>query len=205
MINVQRDPRWGRSQETPSEDPFLAGVYGAEWSLGMQYDRQSGSGKPPAPRSGGLLAVATLKHVLAYSLDYYSPDGNMSHISDKRSTFDARVSAYDLADTYTRPFRNAIVNGGAAGVMYACNEVNGIPAVASKDLAARLHAWSFDGYRTTDGDGVGGLYARNRQHYVPTRALQLPLRLQTASRTSMTGAPIRPTFPTLTPLALYPW
>ena len=50
----------------------------------------------------------------------------------------------------------------SAVVMYACNEVNGIPAVASADLAARLHSWGFDGYRTTDGDGVGGLYARNR-------------------------------------------
>ena len=167
VINVQRDPRWGRSQETPSEDPFLNGAYGAEWSLGMQYDRHSDdSGKPPTPRSAGLLAVTTLKHVLAYSLDYYSSDGNMSHISDRRSTFNARVSPYDLADTYTRPFRDSIVEGGAAGVMYACNEVNGIPAVASKDLAASLHSWGFDGYRTTDGDGVGGLYDRKRQHYV---------------------------------------
>jgi len=165
VINVQRDPRWGRNQESVSEDPLLAGAYGAEWSLGMQYDRQNG-GPPPAPQAGGLLAVATLKHVLAYSLDYYSSDGNMSRVTDRRSTFNAVVSAYDLADTYTRPFRRAIGLGGAAGVMYACNEVNGVPAVASSDLAAQLRSWSFDGYRTTDGDGVGGLYARNRQHYV---------------------------------------
>lgn len=165
VINVQRDPRWGRNQEAVSEDPLLAGAYGSEWSLGMQYDHSSGGGPPPA-RAGGLLAVATLKHVLAYSLDYYSPDGNMSRVTKRRSTFDAHVSKYDLADTYTRPFRRAIIRGGAAGVMYACNEINGVPAVASADLASRLHAWGFDGYRTTDGDGVGGLYARNRQHYV---------------------------------------
>ena len=107
-------------------------------------------GPPPPARAGGLLAVATLKHVLAYSLDYYSPDGNMSRVTDRRSTFDARVSAYDMADTYTQPFRRAIGRGGAAGVMYARNEVNGVPAVASADLAARLRAWGFDGYRTTE-------------------------------------------------------
>ena len=167
VINVQRDPRWGRNQEAVSEDPMLAGAYGAEWSLGMQYDRRGGNGgSPPPAQAGGLMAVATLKHVLAYSLDYYSIDGNMSRITHRRSTFNARVSAYDLADTYTQPFQHAITHGGAAGVMYACNEVNGVPAVASADLAARLRKWGFDGYRTTDGDGVGGLYAKNRQHYV---------------------------------------
>ena len=71
-INIIRDPRWGRNQEAVSEDPLLAGTYGREWSLGMQYNRSSegseGSGgdAPPVPFAGELQAVATLKHFTGY-------------------------------------------------------------------------------------------------------------------------------------------
>ena len=72
-INIIRDPRWGRNQEAVSEDPLLAGTYGREWSLGMQYNRSSegsegsgGDAPPPVPFAGELQAVATLKHFTGY-------------------------------------------------------------------------------------------------------------------------------------------
>jgi hypothetical protein len=70
-INIIRDPRWGRNQETISEDPFLAGTYGAEFSLGMQYDRSTGDDTPPpaSPVANEMMVSATLKHVTGYSLE----------------------------------------------------------------------------------------------------------------------------------------
>ena len=75
-----------------------------------------------------------------------------------------------MEDSYSLPFKRAIQVGGAAGVMYACNMVNHVPAVASADLAGRLRSWGFTGYRTTDGDGIGGISAPNRQNYTRTTA-----------------------------------
>jgi beta-glucosidase len=83
-------------------------------------------------------------------------------------SFDAKVTAYDMEDTYTQPFKKAIGEGGAAGIMYACNKVNGVPAVASADLAERLRSWGFNGYRTTDGDGINGMNDPRRQNYTRT-------------------------------------
>ena len=186
-INIMRDPRWGRNQETASEDPLLAGTYGREFSIGMQYDLPAGGGggdddddnddddddgtdawSPPPPAAGQFMAVASLKHVLAYGVEQWSPSGNWSEDTYDRISFDAKVSNFDLEDTYSVPFRHAIAEGGAAGIMYACNKVNGIPAVASRDLAARLRSWGFNGYRTTDGDGIGGISDPRRQNFTST-------------------------------------
>ena len=59
---------------------MVAGEYGKQWSLGMQYDRESGDDRPPPaePVAGEMMAVATIKHVLGYSLEQWSPDGNWS-------------------------------------------------------------------------------------------------------------------------------
>ena len=108
--------RWGRNQETVSEDPLLAGTYGAEFSLGMQYNRplqhqhssSLSEAPPPAqPSAGEFMAVATLKHVLAYGVEQWSPDGNWSEDVYDRTTYDSRVTAYDMEDSYTQPFKYA--------------------------------------------------------------------------------------------------
>ena len=167
-VNIIRDPRWGRNQETASEDPLVAGVYGAEWALGMQYNRSDVDGDAPPPAqasSGELMAVATLKHLLGYSLDKWSPDGNWSRDVYNRNRFDARISPLDLESTYSQPFKRAIEHGGAAGIMYACNKVNGLPSVASPMLRDMLSSWGFDGYRTTDGNGIHNMNAPTHQNY----------------------------------------
>ena len=141
-INILRDPRWGRTQESASEDPYLAGVYGAEISSGLQ------TGDDPRY----LLAVSGLKHFAAYSLEQYGPPSNPAEWT--RQTFNAIVSPFDATDTYFPPFKMAIQIGKAAGVMYAANEFNGIPGCLSSYLLGKLEEWGFYGYRCTDGGQI---------------------------------------------------
>lgn len=98
-INIARDPRWGRNQEVPSEDPLLNGDFGSGYTQGLQQGVDSKF----------LQAVVTLKHWDAYSLEN---SGGFT-----RHNFDARVSSYALAHTYFPAFRKSVVEGGATGVM----------------------------------------------------------------------------------------
>ena len=83
-----------------------------------------------------------------------------------RQTFDARVSPFDLTDSYAPAFRRAIVQGGAAGIMYAANSVNGVPACGDATLDDLLHSWGFDGYRATDGGQISNMVVGHK--FVPT-------------------------------------
>ena len=154
QINILRDTRWGRSQESASECPFVSGEYGAAVSAGLQ--------EGDDPRF--LLAVSGLKHFSAYSLEQYGPPSNPAEWT--RQTFDARVSLFDERDTYFRPFQAAIQQGGAAGVMYAANEYNGIPGCLSSYLRQALEGWGFDGYRCTDGGQITQAVSLHR--FVPS-------------------------------------
>ena len=150
--NLLRDTRWGRSQESVSEDPLVAGKYCAAVSAGLQQGDD--------PRY--LLGVATQKHLAAYSLEDYGPNNNHEWM---RQTFNAVVTAFDLGDSYLPVFERAIREGGAAGIMYAANELNGVPCAASTYLDGLLTTWGFDGYRCTDGGQIinmvdGHKYAR---------------------------------------------
>eukprot|EP00045_Choanoeca_perplexa_P007877 m.72413 g.72413 ORF g.72413 m.72413 type:complete len:871 (+) comp14259_c0_seq1:160-2772(+) len=140
-INIMRDPRWGRNQETASEDPLWSGLYGKAFAQGMQQGED--------PRY--MLAVTTLKHFTGYSLEDY-----MNH-TWRRQTFNAIVSEYDLVDTYFPGFEISINEGGARGIMYAVNEINGIPSDANVMLDNKLREWGFDGYRATDGGQIGNI------------------------------------------------
>ncbi|THG15887.1 hypothetical protein TEA_022373 [Camellia sinensis var. sinensis] len=114
-VNIFRDPRWGRGQETPGEDPVLAGKYAASYVRGLQGN------------SGNQLKVAACcKHYTAYDLDNWN--------SVDRYRFNARVSKQDLADTYDVPFKACVVEGKVAGVMCSYNQVNGKPTCADPDL-----------------------------------------------------------------------
>jgi beta-glucosidase len=129
-INIDRDPRWGRGQETYGEDPFLTGQIGAAFVRGLQGDD-----------SRYLKTIATPKHFAVHS----GPES-------ERHTFDVRVSPYDLADTYLPAFRSLIVDAHAASIMCAYNAVDGSPACASrlllKDTLQR--DWHFNGYVVSD-------------------------------------------------------
>ena len=168
-INLLRDTRWGRSQEASSECPFVAGRFGAQISRGLQ------EGSDPRY----LLAVSGLKHFAAYSLEQYGPPEDPARYM--RQTFNAAVSPFDAGDSYFRPFRAAIVDGGAAGVMYAANEFQlwdaavdpppsplggGVPCCLSSYLRDVLESWNFSGYRCTDGGQIE--QAVELHKYVPT-------------------------------------
>jgi len=129
-INIVRDPRWGRGQETYGEDPFLTGSIGAAFVNGLQGDD---------PRY--FKVVATAKHFAVHS----GPES-------ERHTFNAAVSPYDLEDTYLPAFRQLVVDAHVGSVMCAYNSVDGVPACASAPLLDRIlkQNWRFNGYIVSD-------------------------------------------------------
>ena len=115
-INIFRDPRWGRGQETYGEDPFLTGRLAIAFVRGLQGDD---------PKY--FKTIATPKHYAVHS----GPEV-------LRHQFNVPVSAHDLMDTYTPAFRATIVEGKAQSVMCAYNSVSGAPACANEALLGLL-------------------------------------------------------------------
>ncbi|MGA2076898.1 MAG: glycoside hydrolase family 3 C-terminal domain-containing protein [Terriglobia bacterium] len=133
-INIFRDPRWGRGQETYGEDPFLTGKLGVAFVTGLQ-------GNDPKY----FKTIATPKHYAVHS----GPE-------PERHRFNVVPSPHDLEDTYLPAFRASIVDGQADSIMCAYNAVDGAPACASKLLLQEIlrDAWKFQGYVTSDCDAV---------------------------------------------------
>ncbi|PKA52750.1 putative beta-D-xylosidase 2 [Apostasia shenzhenica] len=155
-VNIYRDPRWGRGQETPGEDPALAGRYASRYVRGLQ---QSAGGR------NRLKVAACCKHFTAYDLDHWR--------SADRFTFNAVVSRQDLEDTFEAPFKACVADGNVAGVMCSYNQVNGIPTCANVDfLRATLRAhWGLNGYIVSDCDSVEVLYKYQRYALTPEDAV----------------------------------
>ncbi|MGC2615054.1 MAG: glycoside hydrolase family 3 C-terminal domain-containing protein [Terracidiphilus sp.] len=147
-LNIFRDPRWGRGQETYGEDPFLTGRMGVAYVTGLQ-------GNDPKY----YLAIATPKHYAVHS----GPEPT-------RHFADVDVSKHDQIDTYEPAFRAAIVEGKAGSVMCAYNAINGEPACANQFLLQdQLRGkWGFQGYVVSDCDAVRDVAANHR--YRPTQA-----------------------------------
>ncbi len=147
-LNIFRDPRWGRGQETYGEDPFLTGRMGVAYVTGLQGDD---------PKY--YLAIATPKHYAVHS----GPEPT-------RHFADVDVSKHDQVDTYTPAFRAAVVEGKAGSVMCAYNAINGEPACANQFLLQdQLRGkWGFQGYVVSDCDAVRDVAANHR--YRPTQA-----------------------------------
>ncbi|KAK4441828.1 putative beta-D-xylosidase 2 [Sesamum alatum] len=146
-VNIFRDPRWGRGQETPGEDPVVAGIYAARYVRGLQ-------GSDGGDR---LKVAACCKHYTAYDLDNWA--------GVDRFHFNAKVREQDLKDTFDIPFRSCVKEGKVASVMCSYNQVNGIPTCADPKLLRRTvrGAWRLNGYIVSDCDSVGVLF--NNQHY----------------------------------------
>ncbi|KAL7585206.1 probable beta-D-xylosidase 7 [Lactuca sativa] len=145
-INVLRDPRWGRAQETPGEDPLVVGDYSVSYVRGIQGD--SFEGGKMDPNSDHLQASACCKHFVANDLDNWK--------TANRYNFDANITQQDLADTYLPPFKQCVQQGQASGIMCAYNRVNGVPNCADYNLLTKTarQAWSFNGYIASDCDAV---------------------------------------------------
>jgi beta-glucosidase len=147
-INIFRDPRWGRGQETYGEDPFLTGRMGVAFVTGLQGD------DPKYFR-----VISTPKHYAVHS----GPEPT-------RHNIDVHVSKHDMEDTYLPAFRAAVTTGKAESVMCAYNRVNGQPACANDFLMLDTlrGAWKFNGYVVSDCDAVVDIYAGH--HYTSSQA-----------------------------------
>jgi beta-glucosidase len=145
-VNIFRDPRWGRGQETYGEDPFLSGRMAVAFVTGMQGDD---------PRY--YLAISTPKHYAVHS----GPEPS-------RHRDDIAVSKHDELDTYLPAFRAAVTEGKAGSVMCAYNSINGVPACANQFLLQdQLRGkWGFQGYVVSDCDAVTNI--SRDHHYVKT-------------------------------------
>jgi len=133
VINIVRDPRWGRNLECAGEDPFASGAYAVSFVTGFQNAKEA-----PYP----LQASACCKHFVANEYEGH------------REGMDVALSAQDLADSYLPPFQACVEEGKVSGIMCAYNSVNGEPCCANEWLLGTLlrEAWSFDGYVTSDCD-----------------------------------------------------
>jgi beta-glucosidase len=156
-INIARDPRWGRNQETYGEDPFLTGRMGVAFVTGMQGDD---------PKY--LRVIATPKHFAVHS----GPE-------PVRHTINVMVSKHDMEDTYLPAFRAAVVEAHAGSVMCSYNSVNGTPACANTFLLQNQlrGAWKFSGYVVTDCDAVDEILSTH--HFTRTIAEAAAISMKT--------------------------
>jgi len=147
-VNIFRDPRWGRGQETYGEDPYLSGVMSVEFVKGMQGDDPT-----------YILSMACAKHYAVHS----GPERD-------RHRFNAEPSERDLYEMYLPQFEAVVREGKVAGVMGAYNAVNGVPCCADSFLLDDLlrKQWGFEGYVVSDCDAIRDIWGQRRHHYLKT-------------------------------------
>ena len=140
MIDVARDPRWGRISECYGEDPFLVGELGKRMIKGLQQE--------------GL--VATPKHFAVYSI----PVGGR----DAGTRTDPHVAPREMRTLYIEPFRKAFCEAGALGVMSSYNDYDGEPITGSYHFLTEIlrHEWGFKGYVVSDSEAVEFLYSKHQ-------------------------------------------
>ncbi len=154
-VNIFRDPRWGRGQETWGEDPFLTGEMGAAFVRGLQGDHPT-----------YLKTAACAKHFAVHS----GPE-------QERHTFDAVVSPRDLYDTYLPAFKKLVTEAKVEAVMGAYNRTNGEPCCASRLLLGEIlrGAWGFTGHVVSDCGALSDIHTTHKvtNSGVETAALAL--------------------------------
>ena len=158
-INIFRDPRWGRGQETYGEDPYLTSRLGVEFVKGLQGDD---------PRY--FKVIATPKHYAVHS----GPE-------PERHTFDAKADERDLRETYLPAFRATIVEGKADSVMCAYNRTNAEPCCANKKLMTDIlrGEWGFNGYVVSDCGAIDDIWQRHNSSTAKPRLRRLAVKAGT--------------------------
>ncbi|MFF5144459.1 glycoside hydrolase family 3 N-terminal domain-containing protein [Streptomyces sp. NPDC013157] len=150
VLDVVRDPRWGRVEETIGEDPYLVGTIGSAYVRGLE--------------SAGV--IATLKHFAGYASS-----------AGARNLAPVRAGVREYADVTLPPFEMALREGGARSVMAAYNETDGVPASADPRLLTDLlrAEWDFDGTVVADYFGIGFLQTLHRVAGTEAEAAHLAL------------------------------
>ncbi|MDW7692454.1 glycoside hydrolase family 3 C-terminal domain-containing protein [Flammeovirgaceae bacterium SG7u.111] len=158
-VNIFRDPRWGRGQETYGEDPFLMSKIGVAFVKGLQ-------GNDPTY----LKSAACAKHFAVHS----GPE-------EVRHTFNAIPNKQDLHETYLPAFEALVTEAKVEGVMAAYNAVYGIPSAASPFLLQDIlhNQWGFDGYVTSDCGAISGVTAKLNYAKTPAEAAAVSLKAGT--------------------------
>ena len=154
-INIFRDPRWGRGQETYGEDPYLTGALGVAFITGLQGDD---------PKY--IKTAACAKHFAVHS----GPEA-------ERHSFNAVVSKKDMFETYLPAFKRAVKDAEVCGVMGAYNRVNGEVCCASDTLIKRLlrDSWGFDGYFVSDCGALCDIVRNHKITKNPVKGAALAL------------------------------
>ncbi|MFQ6115124.1 MAG: glycoside hydrolase family 3 N-terminal domain-containing protein [bacterium] len=144
ILDLARDPRWGRTVESYSEDPYLASQLGM-----MQVKALQAEG-----------VVSTPKHFAVYSIPKGGRDG--------AARTDPKVPLRDVETIYLAPFRAAIRDAGALGVMSSYNDYNGVPVSGSREFLTEVlrQKWHFKGYIVSDSDAIKFIFSKH--HVAPT-------------------------------------
>ena len=152
-VNLSRDPRWGRNDETWSEDPNLTADLASQYVDGLQGENQRGH--LPKSANGYYQAIATLKHFAA------------NNTEDSRLTGSSDMDQRTLREYYTAQFASIIAQSHPGSIMSSYNEVNGTPSPANVQLSQELarETFGFNGYFTSDCDAVYIMQAGH--HWVP--------------------------------------
>jgi beta-glucosidase len=152
-VNLSRDPRWGRNDETWSEDPTLTADLAAQYVDGLQ--GENSDGQLPKSANGYYQALATLKHYAA------------NNTEDTRLTGSSDMDQRTLREYYTAQFASIIAQSHPGSIMSAYNEINGTPGPANVQLMQELarETFGFTGYFTSDCDAVYIMQAGH--HWVP--------------------------------------
>jgi len=155
-INIFRDPRWGRGQETYGEDPFLTGRLAVEFIKGLQGND-----------SVYFKTIATVKHFAVHS----GPEID-------RHTFNAVTGNKDLYETYLPQFEVGIREGGAYSLMCAYNRYNGEACCTNGKLLDDIlrKDWAFSGFVVSDCDGIVDIYKNHKQVETPAEAAALAVK-----------------------------
>ncbi|MDE3145787.1 MAG: glycoside hydrolase family 3 C-terminal domain-containing protein [Bacteroidota bacterium] len=155
-INIFRDPRWGRGQETYGEDPYLTGRLAVEFIKGLQGDD---------PKY--FKTIATVKHFAVHS----GPESS-------RHTFDAKIDEKDFRETYLPQFEMGIKEGKAYSVMCAYNRLNGEACCGSNHLLTEIlrNEWNFKGYVVSDCGAIDDIYERHKIVETPAEAAALAVK-----------------------------
>ena len=133
ILDITRDPRWGRIEETYGEDPYLAAELGTAYIRGLQ----------GPDLSAGI--VATGKHMVGHGL----PEGGLNHAP-------SHIGARELQDQFLFPFEAAVRDAGLRSMMHAYDDVDGVACVASRELLTETlrERWGFDGIVVSDYSGI---------------------------------------------------
>jgi beta-glucosidase-like glycosyl hydrolase len=151
-VNLDRDPRWGRTDEAFGEDPYLVSQMAGAFVDG--YQGESMSGQPLTPY---LKVAATAKH---YALN---------NVEDTRHSGSSNTTDANIRDYYTKQFESLVENSHVSGIMTSYNAVNGTPSPANTYTANELlqRTYGFNGYTTSDCGAVGDIYNSGGHNWAP--------------------------------------